>query len=80
MSQTGGTGAGVARVIPALGLALSMLGLSLAMAGCIGFVRGPGGVVVPVPVLEPDIFLWGGYGGGYRGDYGRRGFESRGGR
>ncbi len=54
-SKGAGTKAGGARIASALGLSLAMLGLSLAMAGCVGYVRGPGGIVV----AEPDFFLWG---------------------
>jgi len=60
-----------------LGVALSLagLGLSLALMGCFGYVQGPGGGVV----VEPDLFLFGGYydGGPARG-YGWRGAQSRG--
>ena len=66
------------RIISALGLSLSMWGLSLAMGGCVGYVRAPG---VDVIVPEPELFIFGGYeGGGRYRDYGHRGFESRGGR
>ena len=59
-----------------LGLSLSVLGLSLAMAGCVGYVQGDGSGVV---VAEPDFFWFGGYGdGGFARGYGRRGWESRG--
>jgi hypothetical protein len=69
-----GTRARAAKTIFRLGLGLS-LGLTLAMAGCVGEVRDDGGGVV---VAEPDYYLFGGYydGGSYR-DYGRRGYESR---
>jgi hypothetical protein len=56
-------------------LPFSLFVLALAMTGCVGYVRGDGGVVV----AEPDVFLFGGYydRGPYR-EYGRRGYESRG--
>ena len=65
-----------ARLISAVGLSLSGLGVCLALAGCFGYVEGPGSDVV----LEPDLILFGGYyqGGEPARDYGRRGAESRG--
>jgi hypothetical protein len=57
-------------------LPLLILGLSLVLTGCVGYVRGDGGGVM---VAEPDFFWWGGYGDGWgaRG-YGYRGAGSRG--
>jgi hypothetical protein len=55
---------------------ISGLGLFLALAGCVGYVQGDGGV----EVVEPDMFMFGGYSDGAPArDYGRRGGESRGG-
>jgi len=66
-----------ARIVGVLGLPLLLLGASLVMTGCVGYVRGDGGVVV----AEPDVFWFGGYGdGGYARGYGDRGWGSRGGR
>ena len=66
-----------ARIFKDLAFPLSVLGLTVAMTGCVGYVRSDEGAVI---VAEPEVFIWGGYGGGYRRDYGRRGYESRGGR
>jgi hypothetical protein len=48
--------------------------LALGLTGCVGYVRGDGGV----EVTEPDLYLFGGYydQGPYR-DYDRRGEYSR---
>jgi hypothetical protein len=56
-------------------LIVSGFALTLALAGCVGYVEGDGGGVV---AAEPDVYLFGGYydGGPYR-DYGRRGADSR---
>jgi hypothetical protein len=64
----------IARLIFGLGLSLCAAGLSLALTSCVGYVQGDGGVVA---APEPDFFWFGGYDGGYSGDYGRRGEESR---
>jgi hypothetical protein len=65
-----------ARMILRLGLSLAVAGLPFVMTACVGYVQRDGSGVV---VAEPEMFLWGGY-GGYYGGYGERGFESRGGR
>jgi hypothetical protein len=66
-----------ARILAAMGLPLLLLGSCLVMSGCVGYVRGDGGVVV----AEPDFLWFGGYrDGGYARGYGERGWGSRGGR
>jgi hypothetical protein len=66
-----------ARILCALGLTLGLLAAPLVMTGCVGYVRGDGGVVV----AEPDFLWFGGYGdGGFARGYGDRGWGSRGGR
>ena len=53
---------------------VSGLSLLLALAGCVGYVQGDGGVAAS----EPDFFWFGGYGdGGDARGYGHRGEESR---
>ena len=49
--------------------------LSLGLTGCVGYVRGDGSAV---EVVEPDMYLFGGYydWGPYR-EYDRRGEDSR---